>query len=203
MTPWQCWRLRASLVDFANGALAAKEQVRVGQHLAGCARCAASLAALREVVPLVAELPAVKRDEADWRRQRANIMRAVAREKDRRALPAADHFWRPALSVAAVVLVAVAMHRFFQRPLVSPTGLATASRVSADGGGTEILDLAQVLIPQTELSMPEALFNDLGAAVAAYARWIGVEPLAEPPHLQDLNDDELETLQELVVDMTG
>ena len=73
---WYCRRLRARLVDYADGALAARERGRIERHLATCAQCAAALAALRELPAVLRAAPA-PRDEAFWRRQRQDIMRAI------------------------------------------------------------------------------------------------------------------------------
>jgi anti-sigma factor RsiW len=52
-----CDRIRDRLLDFVEGELADGEFRRLGAHLAGCASCAREVAALRETVACVRDLP--------------------------------------------------------------------------------------------------------------------------------------------------
>jgi anti-sigma factor RsiW len=109
-----CRRLRAALVDAAAGTLPATDRGRVEAHVAGCARCRTTLAAMRR---LAAEVPSVAMpDDAFFARQRAAVMRRVRTARPEPAPVGSWNAWRIAGAVATAALVLVLVR---PRPPVS------------------------------------------------------------------------------------
>jgi len=75
--PWDCYRLRAAIVDFAEGDLEEPSRTTVERHLAGCPSCSAAVLELREVPAEVRRRLAFEPGEAFWTKQRDAILRAV------------------------------------------------------------------------------------------------------------------------------
>ena len=99
----RCDEIRVLLDDYADGVLAADRAARVGDHLAGCPRCAAELEGLQRLLGLAADLP---REIAPSRDLWPTVAVRVAE------VPKVVHgrfsgSWRHRLAAAAAVLVAV------------------------------------------------------------------------------------------------
>ena len=99
----RCDEIRVLLDDYADGVLAADRAVRVGDHLAGCPRCAAELEGLQRLLGLAADLP---REIAPSRDLWPTVAVRIA------GAPKVVHgrfsgSWRHRLAAAAAVLVAV------------------------------------------------------------------------------------------------
>ena len=110
MIGMECFRLRAALVDFAEGSLAEPKRGGVERHVADCAECASAVLALREVPAALRRTTEREPDEAFWARQRNGILRAIEAGPAPRASappPIATRRigWRltPALAAAAVL----------------------------------------------------------------------------------------------------
>jgi anti-sigma factor RsiW len=56
-TPLHCSELVALVTEYLEGALSAREQRRIEQHLAGCGNCASYLAQMRWTIRLMSMLP--------------------------------------------------------------------------------------------------------------------------------------------------
>ena len=195
---WRCRRLIARLVEFADGTLATPQQRRVEQHVAACTRCAEALAALREV-PKAVRAATIDRGDAVWDGQRREIMRTVRQLPEtaphRRLTPAFD--WRLALPVVTAVLIAVAGYWSLWHPAQPTLNLARYLDAMEAEDVTLLAEVAESLVPTTELSLAEQ-FAD-GGVVGSMAEddWIE-ESFAVPLDPHDLNDVELETLNGLI-----
>lgn len=77
MTRWQCRRLAAALVDYAEGTVDDSRRSRVERHLATCVDCAAAVSALREVPQALRALPEPAQDAEVLLAQRARIRAAI------------------------------------------------------------------------------------------------------------------------------
>lgn len=118
---WTCRRLRPRLMDAAAGTLEAGERARVASHLARCGTCAADVAALRDMPPLLRGIDEPALGEEFWRAQRAAIMTKVrglaepVPQAPRRAQgsPIAGRrrwvTWAPALVAGMAVMVVLAL----------------------------------------------------------------------------------------------
>jgi anti-sigma factor RsiW len=118
---WTCRRLRPRLMDAAAGTLDVAERARVTSHLARCGTCAADVAALRDVPPLLRGVDEPALGEEFWRSQRATIMEKVrglpepAARSPRSAAwsPIAGRrrwvTWAPALVAGMAVMVVLAL----------------------------------------------------------------------------------------------
>jgi hypothetical protein len=171
-----CWRLRASLVDLAEGTLPAAGRAGVERHVAVCASCAATVAALRELPERLrgVELPG----DAFWQRQRADILRAVRGLPVPASPPRAWPAWPMGLAVAASVLLAVLAQR-----------LAGLPRGGSDAGAPRAV---AALDAEAALALLDA----------GEAMW-GSDDLAGDALGLDWSDDDLEGLDELVGATTG
>ena len=109
----QCARLRAALVDFADGSLEEPERASMERHVSRCADCADTVLALREVPDELARRVRPAPDERFFSEQRRRIGEAIDRgvivdvrsRPTRRPRPAA--WWRlaPALAAAAALFL--------------------------------------------------------------------------------------------------
>ncbi|MGH7820215.1 MAG: anti-sigma factor family protein [Candidatus Binatia bacterium] len=183
-TRWSCRRLRARLVDLAEGTLGAHEREATERHVEGCDRCAEALGRLRAAPAVLRRTSTLDRDEAEWLRQRREIMRligaegaprrsrppALLREPERRGMP-----WSAGLMVATAVLIAIVGYARFEATF----------RPAIQLGG------ASAPVP-----------NDIGAlepeTVAALADVVEViaPPGADALGLEHLSDEELSALEE-------
>ncbi|MGH7857172.1 MAG: anti-sigma factor family protein [Candidatus Binatia bacterium] len=132
---WRCRRFRARLVDLADGMLGADERRRVEGHVEGCARCADEIEALQSVPALLRKTVA-ERDEAEWARQRREIMGlirgeaaprwtappALLRDPARRGIPPSAVF--AAAMAAVIAIVGYARFQATFRPSIQLTGTA-------------------------------------------------------------------------------
>ena len=110
---WQCWRLRARLVDFAADVLPATERERIASHVGHCDRCAVVVAALQDVPAQLLTLPPVAADEVFFRRQHDAIMRTVRTQPEVRQASGFAWPWvfAPAVAATAALVLAVTMWR--------------------------------------------------------------------------------------------
>lgn len=192
MRAWRCRRLAPALVDYADGALTPAARARVEHHLAGCARCAETVAALSEV-PAALREPAPARDDAFWAAQRQRVMQAIdsgERPAPARA-PLVGFDWRLALPVAAAAAIALAGYLSLRAP-------QTPGEVALDALPPEdlaaLVEVAGGLIgPQQELLLD---IHTSGGAVsgAAEAGWIRADDLPVPTGWSELDDDDCDTL---------
>ena len=185
---WTCRRLRPRLVDAAEGTLAIDERTRVASHLARCGRCAAAVAALRDVPPLLRAEHGTLGEEF-WREQRAAIMRKVS------ALPepaaASPHrqpwppiagrrprwvAWAPA-AVAAMAMVLVLALRVTPPWQAGPAIPATDVEALDDPTLFSLSDLAGFSSPDAERT---------------------AEMLVDAGPLPELTNEELDALAQLV-----
>src|SRR5882724_4675911 len=83
--PWDCYRHRAAIVDFAAGELDEPARTNVERHLSACPTCSAAVLELREVPAELHRRLAVEPSEAFWAQQRESILGAVERSMATRA----------------------------------------------------------------------------------------------------------------------
>jgi len=76
---WECYRLRAAIVDFAEGDLEERARTSVERHLAACPACSAAVLELREVPAELRRRLGNEPSEAFFAAQRDAILRAVDR----------------------------------------------------------------------------------------------------------------------------
>ena len=154
MIALRCARLRAALVDFADGRLEEPTRGRVERHVARCADCAETVLALREAPAKLARRARANHDERFWAEQRRRIADAIDRAGavgELAALPigvatgaprAASRrgfSWQatfPALATAATLLLVVARDRTPSSPAAAPT-VAAAPVAAARAPATE------------------------------------------------------------------
>jgi len=97
--------MEATLNEYVDGTLAARERATVEAHLAGCAGCRTAVAELRR---LVAEAQGLPRSIAPER----NLWTAIdARIVQRATYNVQRAFWRGALAAAAVLVIALGLYR--------------------------------------------------------------------------------------------
>ena len=100
-----CPHMEATLNEYVDGTLAARERATVEAHLAGCAGCRTAVAELRR---LVAEAQGLPRSIAPER----NLWTAIdARIVQRATYNVQRAFWRGALAAAAVLVIALGLYR--------------------------------------------------------------------------------------------
>jgi len=97
--------MEATLNEYVDGTLAARERATVEAHLAGCAGCRTAVAELRR---LVAEAQGLARSIEPER----NLWTAIdARIVQRATYNVQRAFWRGALAAAAVLVIALGLYR--------------------------------------------------------------------------------------------
>jgi anti-sigma factor RsiW len=191
---WRCRQLAAALVDYAAGDLPPAARRRVEDHLAGCADCAAMVAALSDL-PAVLRGTAPARDDAFWRAQREGIMDAV-RAGDQRERPRRVGFdWRLALPVAAALAIAFAGYLSLRQPS-APGEVALDALPPEDLSA--LVAIAEGIMPPQELLA--GVDPGAGSAVrgAVDAGWIHADELPPPSGWGELDDDDLEALHGMV-----
>ena len=100
-----CPHMEATLNEYVDGTLAARERATVEAHLAGCAGCRTAVAELRR---LVAEAQGLARSIEPER----NLWTAIdARIVQRATYNVQRAFWRGALAAAAVLVIALGLYR--------------------------------------------------------------------------------------------
>ena len=108
-----CPHMEATLNEYVDGTLAARERATVEAHLAGCAGCRTAVAELRR---LVAEAQGLPRSIAPER----NLWTAIdARIVQRATYNVQRAFWRGALAAAAVLVIALGLSRLLP-PFAAP-----------------------------------------------------------------------------------
>ncbi len=191
---WRCRRLAAALVDYGEETLAPAARARVARHLARCAPCAETRAALTEVPALLRGAPPV-REEAAWAMQRQRIMEAIrTADAPRQPRPLFGFDWRLALPAAAAVAIALAGYLSLRAPSVpgevvldtlAPEDLAALEEV---GGGIVAPPDAPAEVPLTGNAVRGAL----------EAGWVHPDVLPVSAGWGDLDDDDLDTLNGMV-----
>jgi len=109
---WECYRLRAAIVDFADGALEEPARASVERHLADCSACSLAVLELREVPAELRRRLATEPSEAFFAAQRDAILRAVERSAPLPVPAAAERDSRLALAVRFGSLAAAAAAAF-------------------------------------------------------------------------------------------
>ena len=100
-----CPDMEATLNEYVDGTLAARERATVEAHLIDCAGCRAAIVELRALVSAAAALPKSIAPERNlWTAVEARIVQR-ATYNVRRA------FWRRALAAAAVLVIALGLYR--------------------------------------------------------------------------------------------
>ena len=100
-----CPHMEATLNEYVDGTLAARERATVEAHLIDCAGCRAAIVELRALVTAAAALPKSIAPERNlWTAVEARIVQR-ATYNVRRA------FWRRALAAAAVLVIALGLYR--------------------------------------------------------------------------------------------
>jgi len=118
----QCVRLRAALVDFADGSLEDPARVRVERHVSACPHCAETVLALREVPAELGRRVRPAPEERFWATQRRGIAAAIDRgvRTDVVTRPAIRRptvvFWRAVPALAATALIAVLARNWLTTP---------------------------------------------------------------------------------------
>jgi anti-sigma factor RsiW len=171
MKNFRCWKLRASLVDFAEGRLEEKTREQIEHHVASCADCATTVLSLREVPAELRRRAAPERGEQLWASQRAGIMRTIgdaglARPRQGRSfrdLPDTVP-WVPIAALAASVAMIVLAPQWWARPRSPQPDAASAP--------------ADSVVASTTESFADDLFETDEASLA----------MAEPDDLDDLGD---------------
>src|SRR5882724_9247977 len=110
--PWDCYRHRAAIVDFAAGELDEPARTNVERHLSACPSCSAAVLELREVPAELRRRLAVEPSAAFWTKQREAILQAVERSTTaapaprsrRRAIAAALRYGSLAAAAAAALI---------------------------------------------------------------------------------------------------
>lgn len=205
LTRCRCRRLRARLVDYADGALDAGARARLEGHLGACPRCAADLNALRDIAAALSESRVPRRDEEFWLRQSEAIMRRVRRLPEREPAPRADRFsvWRFAAAAAAAVVVTVAAYELTRSPAREPRDLAARVEGLDAEAVLALADAVDDFFPQAGLLSAGAVAEEYAPSGVEDQPWVEPGGLSRPPEVSDLDYDELDSLGELVGDMLG
>jgi anti-sigma factor RsiW len=188
LTGWRCRRLRAALVDLADGSLEGRERLWVEAHVARCRRCAQALDALRAAPAALREGTGVERDEEEWRRQRAMIVKAIESATATR-LPVrpprlraarAGFPWSAGFAVATAGFIALVGYYRFQETFRPSLQLgSTKAPVPNDIAALDtktvvaLLDVADVIAPaQTDtLALEDLSESDLESLDS----WLGAD----------------------------
>jgi anti-sigma factor RsiW len=171
MMRWSCRRLRAALVDAAEGRLA--DRTALDAHLAGCADCRRRLAAMQTVRAALRTPEIETPDDEFFVRQRQAVMRRIRPRED--AASALVPAWRWLGAVATVAIVLLVARIGTRAPVESDLPPATAEQLDDD-----VLFHLHDLLPS---------FTSAGGSEE------GESELASVP---DLGDDELDGLSELL-----
>jgi anti-sigma factor RsiW len=133
-----CAQIQKLLADHAVGLLRGRRARAVSQHLAACSACAKELRALQRTAELIELTPAAAPPDDLW----AGLSRRLADERVTRVQPRLANLWlRPAVALAAVLLVALGLWRPWSGDL-PPTPPAVASsyvQVHLAGAPTDML----------------------------------------------------------------
>lgn len=184
MTSWSCHRLRADLVDFADGKLDEPRRARLEHHVASCSECADMVLELREMPGQLRRLASADPPAEFWKDQRASILAAIGDPQSfvRREppLPSRRGAWRMPLALAASLAITVIMSRWWTIPATTsspvpaaatrPMEVASAERpieatfMSADEAtlSNDVLYLEDTSL----LSLAEQLDEDSGGTTA-------------------------------------
>ena|SRR5439155_17746565 len=100
-----CPHMEATLNEYVDGTLAARDRASVEAHLAECTGCRAAVAELRSLVGAAAALPKTIEPARNlWTTIEARIVQRATYNVQRA-------FWRRALAAAAVLAIALGMYR--------------------------------------------------------------------------------------------
>jgi len=103
-----CPHMEATLNEYVDGTLAARERATVEAHLIDCAGCRAAIIELRALVTAAAALPKSIAPERNlWTAIAARIVQRATYNVQRA-------FWRGALAAAAVLVIALGVYRLLQ-----------------------------------------------------------------------------------------
>jgi len=127
-----CGELDARLADYLDGTLDAPAREAVERHLAGCARCAAMVAALDERPAAAASLPLLTPERDLWSGISARIEPRVLPMTERRAGAPARGGWRVARFAAAAALL-IAATAVITRSIVLKTNPSGQPDVATGG----------------------------------------------------------------------
>jgi hypothetical protein len=195
---WRCRRIEACLVELAEGTATGKRRRRIERHVAGCARCADALADLREIPAELRGLKTPDRGDAFWLGQRNQIMASLPGAPpagSRAAVPRLRRGWQAALAPVAAGLVAVAGYWLLHTPSAPHRRTMWEPGEGGDQMAIALLDVSASLFPEESVLPPmEASDGALWCSLAARG-WGG--EIAEPPDMQTLTDDEIETIENL------
>ncbi|PYP44663.1 MAG: hypothetical protein DMD42_07475, partial [Gemmatimonadetes bacterium] len=98
-----CPHMEATLNEYVDGTLAARERATVEAHLIDCAGCRAAIVELHALVTAAAALPKSIAPERNlWTAVEARIVQRAAFNVQRA-------FWRGALAAAAVLVIALGL----------------------------------------------------------------------------------------------
>jgi anti-sigma factor RsiW len=178
-----CRRFRRALVDLAEGSLPAAERAGVERHLAACPSCRDQLDDLRAAPSILRESES-RPDDAEWLRQRRDILRLVRdlpsprrthaplRLPVRRGIPASAGF-----AIAMAVVIAIVGYLRFEETFRPAIQLAeTAGPLPNDIGALEaetvlaLADVVEVITSPDEEALDLEHLSD--AELATLARWV-------------------------------
>lgn len=160
---WQCLRLRAELVDFADGTLGEPYRRRVERHVASCARCSEAVLDLREARGRLERMAPADRPQEFWIRQREAILRAIAESPAPAGSATAvassgAKRWSAPLALAASAALALLVSRWWS-PAADSTPLAEPSLAQSAPSEPTVETVASVA-DESGLSQDTLVFDD-------------------------------------------
>jgi anti-sigma factor RsiW len=197
----------SDLIDLADGGGEPARASRLEEHLARCARCARRLDALRSTLVHLSDVPVAEPPAGFWEHLSDRVHDAVAAESSPSDWRGASPFlaWRPALVMAAAILIAVAATAWLVRGRQTDDRAGASAAVLASVPAAGAVPLA--VSPRTVESAPLATSDpiDLMAALSANLDWdeVAAAGLAPPPGsaeaaLTDLSPAQQRELVELL-----
>jgi len=99
-----CPHMEATLNEYVDGTLAARDRAPVEAHLAGCAGCRVAVADLRSLSAAAASLPKIIEPGRD-------LWAGIEARMRQRATWNVQRVWRPALAAAAVLVIVLGLYR--------------------------------------------------------------------------------------------
>lgn len=180
---WRCRRLRADLVDLADGTLSGAKRLAVEEHVAGCAACVQTLAALRRAPKRLRAAAPVERDEAEWQRQRAAISRAV------RELAVPGAAGPPARRTGRIIPTRSGRRRVAAAIAASLVALA-GYRLLVEREPVEVAQRVEDLEPETLVALIDMTADPLA-------------PESVPVDVAAFSDEEVQAIDELLGEELG
>ena len=160
----RCFRLRPTLVSFADGTLPEPARGDVERHLAGCSGCTDDVVALREIPAVLRRRMAPAPDEEFWARQRESIGHAVQTAPPPHVAARGAHLgWlAPAAAAAALLLVVRLWHP-------TESVIPVTAPVPAPAAGEEtmatLMDEPGRVAPEDLPTLDEATMANLGDSI--------------------------------------